>query len=111
LGLVDLSWGRGKLLSRQLSPLLILCGCSIVSARPGAIVSTIVVFQRRFERGRTVGGGGVWVQGLETFVQTTRKTFVQTICGSFVQQIEPVKDAVRMEEGVEFFSTGLSGIL
>jgi hypothetical protein len=53
----------------------------------------------------------VWVQGLGTFVQTTRKTFVQTIRGSFVQQIEPVKDAVRMEEGVELFSTGLSGIL
>ena len=67
-----------------------LCGCSIVSARPGAIVSTIVVFQRRFERGRTVGGGGVWVQGLGTFVQTTRKTFVQTIA--------PARDALSMEE-------------
>jgi hypothetical protein len=31
--------------------------------------------------------------------------FVQTIRGSFVQQIEPAKDAVRMEEGVELFST------
>jgi len=31
-------------------------------------------------------------------------SFVQTICGSFVQQIEPAKDAVRMEEVVKLFS-------
>jgi hypothetical protein len=32
-------------------------------------------------------------------------SFVQTIRGSFVQQIEPAKDAIRMEELVGLFST------
>ena len=32
-------------------------------------------------------------------------SFVQTIRGSFVQQIEPAKDAMRMEEVVKLFST------
>jgi hypothetical protein len=31
-------------------------------------------------------------------------SFVQTILGFFFQQIEPAKDAMRMEEGVELFS-------
>jgi hypothetical protein len=31
-------------------------------------------------------------------------SFVQTVRGSFVQQIEPAKDAVRMEEVVRLFS-------
>jgi hypothetical protein len=31
-------------------------------------------------------------------------SFVQTIRGSFVQQIEPAKDAMRMEEAVRLFS-------
>jgi hypothetical protein len=31
--------------------------------------------------------------------------FVQAIRGSFVQQIEPAKNAMRLEEGVELFST------
>jgi len=31
-------------------------------------------------------------------------SFVQTIRGSFVQQIEPAKDAMRMEEVVKLFS-------
>jgi hypothetical protein len=37
-------------------------------------------------------------------------SFVQTIRGSFVQQIEPAKDAVRVEEGVELFSTAFEQI-
>ena len=37
-------------------------------------------------------------------------SFVQTIRGSFVQQIEPAKDAMRMEEGVELFSTAFEQI-
>jgi hypothetical protein len=37
-------------------------------------------------------------------------SFVQTIRGSFVQQIEPAKDAVRMEEGVELFSTAFEQV-
>jgi hypothetical protein len=36
--------------------------------------------------------------------------FVQAIRGSFVQQIEPAKDAMRMEEGVELFSTAFEQI-
>ena len=32
-------------------------------------------------------------------------SFVQTIRGSFVQQIEPAKDAMRMEEVDKLFST------
>jgi hypothetical protein len=46
----------------------------------------------------------MWIQRLGTYVQTTRKTFVQTIRNSFVQQIEPAKDAMRMEEVVKLFS-------
>jgi hypothetical protein len=37
-------------------------------------------------------------------------SFVQTIRGSFVQQIEPAKDAVRVEEGVELFSTAFEQV-
>jgi hypothetical protein len=37
-------------------------------------------------------------------------SFVQTIRGSFVQQIEPAKDAMRMEEGVELFSTAFEHV-
>jgi len=52
----------------------------------------------------------MWIQRLGTYVQTTRKTFVQTIRGSFVQQIEPAKDAMRMEELVKLFSTAFEQI-
>jgi hypothetical protein len=37
-------------------------------------------------------------------------SFVQTIRGSFVQQIEPAKDAMRMEELVKLFSTAFGQI-
>jgi hypothetical protein len=37
-------------------------------------------------------------------------SFVQTIRGSFVQQIEPAKDAIRMEEAVKPFSTAFEQI-
>jgi hypothetical protein len=56
----------------------------------------------------------------DSFVQTIERasdalwlganSFVQTIRGSFVQQIEPAKDAMRMEEGVELFSTAFEQI-
>jgi hypothetical protein len=65
---------------------------------------------RRFERGRTVDDGQMLIQKLWTYVQTTRKTFVQSIRGSFVQQIEPAKDAMRMEEVVKLFSTAFGQI-
>jgi len=35
-------------------------------------------------------------------------SFVQTMRNSFVQQIEPAKDAMRMEEVVKLFSTALA---
>jgi len=31
-------------------------------------------------------------------------SFVQTVRGSFVQQIEPAKDAIRIEEVIKLFS-------
>jgi hypothetical protein len=37
-------------------------------------------------------------------------SFVQTIRGSFVQQIEPAKDAMRMEEVVGLLSTAFGQI-
>jgi hypothetical protein len=37
-------------------------------------------------------------------------SFVQTIRGSFVQQIEPAKDAMRMEEVVKLFSAAFEQI-
>jgi len=37
-------------------------------------------------------------------------SFVQTIRGAFVQQIEPAKDAMRMEELVKLFSTAFGQI-
>ena len=37
-------------------------------------------------------------------------SFVQTIRGSFVQQIEPAKDAMRMEEVDKLFSTAFEQI-
>ena len=37
-------------------------------------------------------------------------SFVQTIRGSFVQQIEPAKDAMRVEEVVKLFSTAFGQI-
>jgi len=52
----------------------------------------------------------MWIQRLGTYVQTTRKTFVQTMRNSFVQQIEPAKDAMRMEEVVKLFSTAFGQI-
>jgi hypothetical protein len=38
-------------------------------------------------------------------------SFVQTIRGSFVQQIEPAKDATRMEEVVKLFYQRLSCLI
>jgi hypothetical protein len=37
-------------------------------------------------------------------------SFVQTIRGAFVQQIEPAKDAMRMEEVVKLFSTAFAQV-
>jgi hypothetical protein len=37
-------------------------------------------------------------------------SFVQTIRGSFVQQIEPAKDAMRMEEAIKLFSTAFGHV-
>ena len=53
---------------------------------------------------RTVDAIRMQIQRLEP------NSFVQTIRGSFVQQIEPAKDAVRVEEGVELFSTAFEQI-
>jgi hypothetical protein len=51
-----------------------------------------------FERGRIVDAVGMQIQRLGV------NSFVQTIRGSFVQQIEPAKDAMRMEEVDKLFS-------
>jgi hypothetical protein len=37
-------------------------------------------------------------------------SFVQTVRGSFVQQIEPAKDAMRMEEIVKLFSAAFARV-
>jgi hypothetical protein len=66
-----------------------LLGCSIVST-----IGLLLVFWVWM----SFGGGAIWVQrfGVDSFVQTIR--------GAFVQQIEPAKDATRMEEADKLFS-------
>ena len=73
-----------KLLFKQLSWLLMLCGCSKIIVKPGVKVITI-----------ESSADALWLGA---------NSFVQTIRGSFVQQIEPAKDAMRMEEVVKRFS-------
>ena len=48
--------------------------------------------------------------GLKEVQRLGINSFVQTIRGSFVQQIEPAKDAMRMEEAVKLFSTAFEQV-